>query len=271
LAAGISGGQQISSSASDPSKDAQSAPVKVYGAGSVATAPELLPPSLTPFPTEKCKKKVDGKVVLSVTVDAAGQPRNLMFIHPLGTDLDRFALRIVAADRFKPGTRNGIPIAVVESVEVSLQTCPEQTEDNSGKEAYTLRLRSQPAQKFGNLPQPSVDAVLTSWSNLQGDTSSRTSPTNHVGGAVTAPVPLTSPAATYTPEARKAKINGKCLIALIVDEQGMPQNVQVERSLDPGLDQNAMDAVNRYRFKPAMRSGEPVPVRITVEVKFEIW
>jgi len=32
-----------------------------------------------------------------------------------------------------------------------------------------------------------------------------------------------------------------------------------------------MDAVNRYRFKPAMRSGEPVPVRITVEVKFEIW
>ncbi len=45
-------------------------------------------------------------------------------------------------------------------------------------------------------------------------------------------------------------------------------------SFDPlgyGLDENAVGAVNRYRFKPAMKAGlEPVPVQITVEVNFRL-
>jgi outer membrane biosynthesis protein TonB len=51
----------------------------------------------------------------------------------------------------------------------------------------------------------------------------------------------------------------------------MPQNPKVLRTLDYGLDQNAVDAVMRYRFKPAMRDGEPVPVIITVEVNFQFY
>jgi TonB family protein len=35
-----------------------------------------------------------------------------------------------------------------------------------------------------------------------------------------------------------------------------------------GLDQKAIEAVNKYRFRPAMKNGEPVPIRITVEVSF---
>jgi TonB family protein len=244
--------------------------VKVYAVGPGVTAPELLPLNLAPFSAEKCKKKVDGKVVLSLLVDATGRPRNLMFLHPLGTDLDRFALQIVTADRFKPGTHDGAPVAIGQSVEVSMEACVEETEDNAGKKAYSLRLTAQPGQKLGALRQTPAVAVLTFGTWAWKEISDAASQTYHVGGSVTAPVPLNSVEAQYTPEARKARINGKCLISLTVDRQGMPQNVQVMRTLDPGLDQNAMDAVNRYRFKPAMRNGEPVPVKITVEVKFEI-
>jgi protein TonB len=38
-----------------------------------------------------------------------------------------------------------------------------------------------------------------------------------------------------------------------------------------GLDEKAIEAVNQYRFKPAMKDGEPVPVRITVEVNFRLF
>jgi len=58
---------------------------------------------------------------------------------------------------------------------------------------------------------------------------------------------------------------------VVVDKNGMPQNPKVLRTLDYGLDQNAVDAVMRYRFKPAMRDGEPVPVIITVEVNFQFY
>src|ERR1039458_3266635 len=103
LGISFSGGQQPSPSAL-PKPDSQLARVKVYTVGPEVTAPQLLPLNVTDISTEKCKKKMDGKVVLSVLVDEKGQPRNLMFLHPLGTDLDKFALQIAAAERFKPGT-----------------------------------------------------------------------------------------------------------------------------------------------------------------------
>ena len=50
----------------------------------------------------------------------------------------------------------------------------------------------------------------------------------------------------------------------------MPQNPRVVQSLDPGLDQNAIQAVMQYRFKPAMKSGQPVPVQMTILVNFRL-
>jgi TonB family protein len=37
------------------------------------------------------------------------------------------------------------------------------------------------------------------------------------------------------------------------------------------LDQKALEAVRKYRFKPAMKAGVPVPVMITVEVNFRLY
>jgi TonB family protein len=270
LAAGASSGQQTSSSASSQLANALPTPVKIYAVGQGVKAPEFLPANAPPIPDEKCKKKVDGNVQISVLVDSTGRPRNLMFLHPLGTDLDKFALLIVAEDRFNPGTIDGAPVTVGESVDVSLQTCLVKTRDDAGKSKLSLRLRSQPTQKFGNLPQIPEIAVLTA--GTPWETSRKAAPSaDHVGGSVTAPVALNTVEAKYTPEASSAKINGNCLISLIVDRQGMPQDIKVVKALDPGLDQNAMDAVDRYRFKPAMRNGEPVPVMLTVEVAFRVY
>ena len=48
---------------------------------------------------------------------------------------------------------------------------------------------------------------------------------------------------------------------MIVDAQGNPQNVHVIRTLGMGLDEKAMEAVRKYKFKPAMKDGKtPVPV-----------
>jgi len=70
----------------------------------------------------------------------------------------------------------------------------------------------------------------------------------HVGGGVSAPVPLNSVEAEFSDEARRAKYQGVCLISLIVDAQGNPQNPRVVRTLGMGLDEKALEAVT-YKEK----------------------
>jgi TonB family protein len=94
-----------------------------------------------------------------------------------------------------------------------------------------------------------------------------------VGGGVSAPVPLLTPEVEFTPEARRAKYGGECLISLTVDAEGNPQDLKVFRGgLKYGLDEKALEAVRKYKFRPAMKDGRaPVPVRITVAVNFKLY
>ena len=93
-----------------------------------------------------------------------------------------------------------------------------------------------------------------------------------VGGRISLPVLVVQPEAEFSDEARRAKYQGLCLIGLIVDAQGNPQNVHVVRALGMGLDEKAMEAVRQYKFKPAMKDGKtPVPVELTIEVNFRLY
>lgn len=92
-----------------------------------------------------------------------------------------------------------------------------------------------------------------------------------IGGGVSAPVPIFTPEAEFSDEARRAKYQGVVLISLIVDAQGNPQNPRVVRPLGMGLDEKALEAVRKYKFKPAMKEGKPVPVMMSIEVNFRLY
>jgi TonB family protein len=93
-----------------------------------------------------------------------------------------------------------------------------------------------------------------------------------IGGRVSAPVVLHSVDPEFSDEARRAKYQGICLISLIVDAQGNPQNVRIARALGMGLDEKAIEAVKQFKFKPAMKDGRtPVPVPMTIEVNFRLY
>lgn len=93
-----------------------------------------------------------------------------------------------------------------------------------------------------------------------------------VGGGVSMPVLVYQPEAEFSDEARRNKYQGVCVVSLIVDAHGNPQNVHVVRSLGMGLDEKAMEAVRKYKFKPALKDGRiPVAVPISVEVDFHLY
>ena len=91
-----------------------------------------------------------------------------------------------------------------------------------------------------------------------------------IGGGVSAPSVLSKVEPEYSEEARKAKWQGTVVLSLVVDDQGRPQNLKVLHSLGLGLDQKAIEAVEKWRFKPGMKDGKPVPVMATIEVNFRL-
>jgi TonB family protein len=91
-----------------------------------------------------------------------------------------------------------------------------------------------------------------------------------IGGGVSGPSVLSKVEPEYSEEARKAKWQGTVILQLVVNERGLPQQMKVVRSLGLGLDQKAIEAVAKWRFKPGMKDGKPVPVIATIEVNFRL-
>jgi len=92
-----------------------------------------------------------------------------------------------------------------------------------------------------------------------------------VGGGVSAPKVIYDPEPEFSEEARKAKYQGTCVLTLIVDPDGKPRDIKVQRTLGLGLDEKAIESVRTWRFEPAKLNGKPVPVLISVEVEFRLY
>jgi periplasmic protein TonB len=90
------------------------------------------------------------------------------------------------------------------------------------------------------------------------------------GGGVTTPIAVVRPEPEYSEEARKAKWSGAVTVRLVVDANGMPQNIEVVKALGLGLDQKAIEAIQKWRFKPGTKDGKPVAVQATIEVNFRL-
>jgi len=91
-----------------------------------------------------------------------------------------------------------------------------------------------------------------------------------IGGGVSDPVPIFKPEPEYSEEARKAKFQGAVMLSIVIDENGKTRDVRVIRPLGLGLDEKAIEAVLKWRFKPSLKDGRAVAVSANVEVNFRL-
>src|ERR1700691_39906 len=91
-----------------------------------------------------------------------------------------------------------------------------------------------------------------------------------IGGGVSPPSILYKVEAEYSEEARKAKFQGSVLLFVVVDEHGNPRDIKILRPLGLGLDQKAIEAVEKWKFSPGKKDGKPVPVQAQIEVNFRL-
>ena len=81
---------------------------------------------------------------------------------------------------------------------------------------------------------------------------------------------LSKPTPVYTDEARSMKIEGEVALEVEFMATGEVKVIRILRGLGHGLDEAAMRAVKGVRFTPALRDGQPIGIRTTVNIVFQL-
>jgi TonB family protein len=176
----------------------------------------------------------------------------------------------VHQDRFKPGTRAGQAVVVAQELSMDLRACVAAKTGDGGKRVMVIQLTKPPVQQLKPAKLSSSEVGLSprtaDWSTINRD--------DFLSGksidGVIAPKPIKQVAAEFSNEARKAKFDGTCRLDLIVDPEGMPQQVRVLEPLGYGLQEKAVEAARKYRFQPATLDGQPIPYKISAEIIFHL-
>jgi len=148
-------------------------------------------------------------------------------------------------------------------------------EPDSAAQALTLDLYAQYLNAHdraaeGALLQARAKAIHKTRSEAIGQRRVAISPGMRVSGEVKAPSLISTVEPEYSEEARAMKYSGTVLLKVVVDVDGKAKDIELMKSLGLGLDEQAVLAIQQWRFKPGEQGGVPVAVMAQIEVNFKL-
>jgi protein TonB len=144
------------------------------------------------------------------------------------------------------------PLPQPDSGEAGLDRPQPAPEDEPAQSARIVETSPAPA------PAPTAPA------QAPGTATARSAPTGD-----TPPVVVSSPPPVYPRAALRRRESGDVLLRVHVGADGVPHAVDlVSGSGSRYLDRAASDAVRKWRFRPAMRAGQPVSGQVQVPISF---
>ena len=84
------------------------------------------------------------------------------------------------------------------------------------------------------------------------------------------PVPVRTTTPEYPKQLKADSVNGIVTVVVVVDESGSVLACEVAKSTHAGFNDSAIEAVKKWKFKPAVLAGKPVKVRVTIPVRFSV-
>ena len=171
---------------------------------------------------------------------------------------------------------NGIALALARSIGATGILRGDLQEDPNNQLLLTLRLEG-----FG--PAWSAGSVINATSEMKAllkeplPTLMRTSPIPAEPGVLMAgqngagtPECIYCPAPLYADAARGAKYQGTIVLSVVVTSDGLSDSILVLRGAPFMLNKQAIEAVHKWKFKPAVKNGKPIAVRVPIEITFRV-
>lgn len=176
-----------------------------------------------------------------------------------GMCLERKRYVAISLDVGKDGSPEAISAA---------STGDEAAEQAALKAAQSWRFH--PATLNGSKRASTGKILLECSGPTAGDGDDASSPAVKVGKNVSRPSLIFKVEPEYSAEARQARFQGDVQISAIVETSGRLSNVRILKPLGLGLDQHVLAAVSQWRFKPALKDGQPVRVVAQITVNFRL-
>lgn len=167
-----------------------------------------------------------------------------------------------------------VDVDLVESAPPPPAALPQQPPPKPKEEIISLPAepKPKPVPRPVAPPRASVAPVpakpAAAWPGA-GTAAATGAPTGAKAGITSGPGHLYNPKPAYPAESRTANEQGTVMLSVAVDAAGRPTSVSVAKSSGfPRLDRSALEGVQRWRFKPALRDGVPQASSVTVPVRF---
>ncbi|GMU86868.1 MAG: hypothetical protein AMXMBFR48_21090 [Ignavibacteriales bacterium] len=189
------------------------------------------------YPKEAAKAGKEGIVFISTIISEKGEPGTLTVEKSADKLLDEAAVTAIRKTKFTPGIKDGKNVRVKITIPVSFKlskdfkTQKEKTEKDSNSDILTE------ADKMPEI----------------------------VGG-----MQSLLKAIVYPESAKKAGIQGKVFVSVVVDENGKILSTEVLKGTHPELDTAALNAVNKISFTPGEHKGKNVKVKLVIPVQFRL-
>ncbi len=207
------------------------------------------------YPEEARRARIQGSVVLTVTVNEEGYVYEIRIEsgHPL---LQQAAIDAVKQWRYSPTLLNGEPVPVMATVTVVFRL----KDDAARMENLNLNMRtvsSGSAQPVpGQFANPEAKPPHTSAYRVNGDVqeSKLIYKVNPV----------------YPEQAKAERMEGPVHLQVTINEEGLVSGIIVSPGNYEVLEEAAIDAVKQWKYSPTLMNGEPVPVFADVTVVFQL-
>lgn len=128
----------------------------------------------------------------------------------------------------------------------------------SGKEVYTMHIN------MPNLTSVSGTNWIMNFAQLEEGNPPYVKPK----GALTGLELIRKVDPKYPQTLIKENVDGEVILYAIIRKDGTVDSIQVVRGVDPQLDRNAIEALSRWEFRPALRDGQPVDLEAVVRIPF---
>ena len=148
---------------------------------------------------------------------------------------------------------------------------PDSAEEALALEYYARFLKSHDRTSEADTAEANARAIRRGRAKGLGpQLESAVSSVYKVGGGTTAHRLVYKVEPEYSEEARANKYQGTVMLSVVIDVDGLAKNFDILKGIGMGLDEQAVLAIQTWRFKPGEREGVPVPVQATIEVNFKL-
>jgi len=210
------------------------------------------------YPAEAVKKGIHGRVVLRFVIKADGSVEDVEVVKSLDSLCDKEALRVVKMmPKWIPGIRNRMPADVYYSLPVTFK--------------LPIRDASNKTDSVQHIPvlDRNKHFLKDSTQIIKSDTGVIIVP-KFPGGEV-ALAKYLGKNISYPIQEERQGIQGTVVLKLRIDPNGSVKEVEVEKSVNPNLDKEALRVVKKIpKWIPATKNGVPVSIYYRLPVTFRL-